>query len=192
MLDIFFPMRGYRPRFACHAPKSSTLWAKRPSPPDFAQTPLLHFMGETALNHPFRPDSAFPSRAHRPHFMGEIAPNPRFRPDSTSILYGRKRPRPPISPRLRFSTLWAKPPQPIHFAQTQPSRREPTSTALWAKRPSSPDFAQTPPSLRAPIAHIFWAKSHLTLVFAQTPPSRHSDIPAKQSLERRQRRDHKK
>gem|GEM_PF-5239761 len=118
----------------------------------------LSVMCETAPNAPFRPDSAIPPRAHTLHFMGEMTITPRFRPDSSSPFYGRNRHQPSISPilshpaasplpafygrkdhhptispRLLFTILWAKPPPTLHFAQTQPSRREPTPCILWAK-----------------------------------------------------------
>ena len=42
-----------------HSAKPLLLWAKRLASLDFAQTPLHLFMGETAPIHPFRPDSVF-------------------------------------------------------------------------------------------------------------------------------------
>jgi len=162
-----------------HEPKFTTLWAKRPTSPDFAHTPLHHFMGETDPDRPFRPYSTVPPRFQSPQFMGEKTHTPRFRPDSaflprfqilrfmgekthipqfrpysSSTLYGRNRPRPsispilnllgtspnsllygrkdphtPISPILLSHTLWAKPPQTLLFAHTQPSRHEPSVCA---------------------------------------------------------------
>gem|GEM_PF-5385160 len=122
----------------------TTLWAKRTSPPDFAQTPLSHFMGETGPNYPFRPYSAFPPCVQRLRFMGEKTLILRFRPDSAFPFYGRKEPLPPISPRLSFLILWAKLAPTIHFAHTQPSLHASNAPGLWAKRPSPPVFAQTP------------------------------------------------
>ena len=93
----------FRPSFDELTP--GTLWAKTATSPDFAQTPLRHSMGETDPNHPFRPYLAHLPLAPSQCFMGENSHIHRFRPDSTSQLYGRNRPRPPISPILGASAV---------------------------------------------------------------------------------------
>ena len=80
-------------------------------------------------------------------FVDERGHSGTFALPSTSshpALYGRKQPHLPISPRLHFVTLWAKPTPTTHFAHTWRICRSHQVNVLWAKTATSIDFAQTP------------------------------------------------